>query len=197
MRCPAPGHTCSGTNCHTPGTLPDDMTDQTLTLLKTSPGKRKPTVIFVAVLRTKVHQIKGCSSVFLQTLRCFIWHLGLCIGVKLVLPLPGLESGAGLAGYWAVAVAWTMWRNPAGILAVFQHMCKLQLQRHNLDKSLRVDFHAWGKWHILTYKFFSPSTWRPHSKTWVHLFGFFSQKTATTNVFFFFQPFWLKWTVYM
>lgn len=140
MRCPAPGHTRSGTNCHAQGTLPSDITDQTITLQKISPGKRKPAVIFVAVLRAKVHQIKGCFSVLLQTLRCFIWLLDLCIAVKLVLPLPGPESGAGLAGCWTVALAWTMWRNPVGILAVLQHMCKLQLQRHNLDNAVRVGF---------------------------------------------------------
>lgn len=92
---------------------------------KNFPRKEKTPVIFVAVLREKIHQIKGCVSVFLQTLHCFIWLLDHCIRVKLILPLPGLESGAGLAGHWAVAVAWTMWRTPTGILAVLQHVCKL------------------------------------------------------------------------
>lgn len=95
IRFPAPCHTHSGATLkelHMVTQLSKNLPSKTL-----SPGKRKPTVIFVAVLGPKVHPIKGCFSVFPQPLCCYIWLFALYIGVKLVKPLPGLESGAGAA----------------------------------------------------------------------------------------------------
>lgn len=134
------------------------------TLQKTS-GKRKPTVIFVAVLRAKVHRS--------------IWLLALYVGVKLVLPLPGLESRAGPAGCCNCRGRWqlgqcgeTLWGFQLCSSTSLFRMHKLQFERHNLDNSVRVDFHTWGQGHILMYRSFSLKNFKSPLQN-MSTFGFF------------------------
>lgn len=191
IRFPAPCHTHSGAalkELHMVTQLSKNLPSKTL-----SPGKRKPTVIFVAVLGPKVHPIKGCFSVFPQPLCCYIWLFALYIGVKLVKPLPGLESGAGAASCCNRCRSRQLGqhKDPVGISAAPQHISPTSCNSKDSIWTTR-----WG-W-ISTDKAGGTSWCRGHSHWQIlspyanHEYTNFLKKTATRNVFFFSQLFWMK-----